>query len=162
LSSKSLRKRKKAVAAKNKNTKSLNANLHLVAGEYKHDHTHSITPISANEIQSLYDIDPSYPERLFTLMENSLEGERKETQRYYDAVEREQENDKLSITTQSRDTKLSILMSVFSMVFLTVLGSILIYFEHEVIGGTIVTTVLLGIVRAILLKKSTSKLDDEE
>lgn len=95
-------------------------------------------------------------------MESSLDSEKEETQRYYDAIQREQENDKLSIESQSKDTKLSILVSAFTMLFLTAVGSTLIYFEHEFIGGTIVTTVLLGIVRAILLKKSSSKLDDED
>ena len=162
MSGKSLRARKKAASkAAHKERQKLNANLHLIAGEHKHNHTHSITPISADEIQKLSNIDPSYPNRLFTLMENSLDAEKEETKRYYDAIQREQDNDKLSILKQSNDNSIAIIASFVAMVFFMICGSILIYFNHEVIGGTIVTTVLGGIVKAILTKKNNKKEDEE-
>jgi hypothetical protein len=159
--SRSLRKQKKAYL-KHSPTEKVSNHLHLVAGEHKHNHTHSITPISADEVQKLNDINPVYVDRLFDIIDKSLESERQESISYYKAVEKEQQNDELSIIKKSEDATKAMRYAFSAISFLMLCGSLLIYFNHELIGGTVVTTVLLGVAKAMLSKKDKNKEEAEE
>lgn len=153
--SKSLRKRRNLLQKPNSVQKVFNNHnhLHYVAGEHKHNITHTITPISADEIERINNISPELVSRLFSIIENSLEAEKQETQNFYDAVEREQKNDELSISEQSQNTKKAIKYSFISMIILMISGIITLALGYPWIGGAIMTTVLLGVVRAILKQK---------
>lgn len=157
--SKSLRKRKNQLKNQNPTQKVFNNHnhLHYVAGEHKHNVTHTITPISADEIERIYNINPDFANRLFTIIESSLESEKQETQSFYNAVEREQKNDELSILKQSENTQKAIKYSFISMIILMLTGIATLALGYPWIGGAIMTTVLLGVVRAILKQK-----DDKE
>jgi len=54
-------------------TEKVSKNLHLVKGEHSVIHSH--TPISADEIERLQAINPDYVDRLFSIMEKSVEVE---------------------------------------------------------------------------------------
>jgi predicted amino acid-binding ACT domain protein len=153
--SKSLRKRKNLLQKQNPTQKvfSNHNHLHYVAGEHKHNVTHTITPISADEIERIHSVSPELVDRLFNIIESSLEAEKQETQNFYNAVEREQKNDELSILKQSENNQKAVKYSFLSMIILMICGIIAIVSGYPWIGGAIMTTVLLGVVRAILKQK---------
>jgi hypothetical protein len=146
---KSLRK-----GAKKHNTKvpKLSQNLHIVAGNHHHDVIHSVAPISATEIEKLESINPEYVNRLFNIMEQSIQTEEKERALYFDAIEREQENDKLSIEKQAELKNNALLLSGKVILGMILSSLIFAYLGHEIIAGAIITTGLVGIVKAILSK----------
>jgi len=159
--SKSLRKRKNLLQKQTPTQKVFNNHnhLHYVAGEHKHNVTHTITPISADEIERIHKIDHSYADRFFNIIESSLEAEKQETQNFYNAVEREQKNDELSILKQSENNNKAIKYSFLSMIILMICGIITLALGYPWIGGAIMTTVLLGVVRAILKQKEPKEED---
>jgi hypothetical protein len=151
---KSLRQRKKAIA-KQQAPKELEKHLHLVAGNHKHSHTHSISPISADEIEKLHHINPQYATRLFDLLQDGLDAEKQEAKSFFDAVEREQANDRLLIESEKKNNNKAMLLSFSAMVILMLCGTGLVYFGYEYIGGAVLTTVIMSVVKSILSKKQT-------
>lgn len=157
MSKQSIRQQRKDLAKLNSKQDEAYKHLHLVSGQHNHKHTHSVTPISADEVEKLHNIDPALVPRLFNIIENSLEAEKEETKKFYEAVEREQENDKLAISSKYDSDKKAMNYAFITIFFLMIAGSILIYFGFELIGGAIVTTVLLGVAKAMLSKKDKSE-----
>lgn len=143
--SNSLVKRKKLALSKD-NKKVRHEHLHLVKGEQQVNHSHS--PISASDIERLEAINPQYVQELFSIMKESINIEKQETNNFYAAIEREQSNDKLAIEKDAKNKSEAIRLVIFTVVFLMISGSVFVYFGHEVTGGAIVTTVLLGIIKA--------------
>ena len=159
MSSLSIRKQKKL--ARTQQAQQIEAkHLHLVAGQHNHKHTHSLSPISADEVEKLHNINPELVDRLFKIMENGLIAEEQENKKFYEALEREQENDRLAITTKAENDKNAMKSASSIIVLLIIVGSVLIYFNHEIIGGTVLTTVLLGVARA-MFKKNIDNNDSE-
>jgi len=148
LSKKSLRKRKKSLQQEKEK-----ANLHLVAGEYKLNHTHSITPISADELEKIYNINPEYVDRLLNIVEDSLKIEKEENEKFYKAIDKEQENEKLEIIKKHDIANKSLIFASIVIVIFMTIGSILLYFGHEYVGGAMLTTVIATIIKAIFLRK---------
>lgn len=162
MSRKSLRTKKKELTKLSLKQDEASKHLHLVKGQYDHKHTHSVTPISADEVEKLHNIDPTLVTRLFNIVEAGLEAEKEETKKFYEAVEREQENDKLTITSKANNDKRAMNYAFFTIFFLVIVGSLFIYFNHEYIGGAILTSVLLGVVKAMLGKKDKSEKKEDE
>jgi len=162
LSKKSLRQQKKDSLRETLRQDEASKHLHLVKGQYDHKHTHSVTPISADEVEKLHNIDPTLVTRLFNIIETGLEAEKEETKKFYEAVEREQENDKLAITSKANNDKRAMNYAFSTIFFLVIVGSLFIYFNHEYIGGAILTSVLLGVVKAMLGKKDKSEKKEDE
>jgi len=141
----------------NRNIEKVAKNLHFHKGEYDHKHTHLITPISADEIEKLNSINPTYAYKLFNIIEKSLDIEKEDSKNFYEAIQREQENEKLSIIKNYEDNKRTTFFAFFTLIFLTACGSILIYFGHKYIGGLLLSTVLVSIIQAILFKRKNKK-----
>ncbi|MDS1371052.1 hypothetical protein RJ999_08090 [Aliarcobacter butzleri] len=161
MSRKSLRQQKKDSLRATINPNEASKHLHLVKGQYDHKHTHSVTPISADDVERLHNIDPTLVPRLFGIIESGLQAEKEETKKFYEAVEREQENDKLAITSKADNDKKAMNYAFFTIFFLVFVGALFIYFNHEYIGGAVITTVLLGVVKAMLGKKDKSEKENE-
>ena len=161
MSRKSLRAQKKELAKVNLKQDEASKHLHLVKGQYDHKHTHSVVPISADEVEKLHNIDPTLVPRLFNIIESGLESEKEETKKFYEAVEREQENDKLAITTKANNDKMAMNYAFITIFFLVLVGSVFIYFGHEYIGSAVLTSVLLGVVKAMLGKKEKTEKSTE-
>ena len=151
MSGKSLRKAQKA--KKSQITKlSRSENLHLVQGEHKHQVTHSHTPISADEIQKLQDINPQYVDRLLTILEKSVDTEAKERELFFSAVDKEQENDKLAILKESELKTNAISFAtkiIFSFLSVSTVCFFLGYWE---IGSFIITVGLVGVLKSMFSK----------
>lgn len=150
---KSLRQRKKDI--QKHQDKQHQEHLHLVAGQHNHRHsvTHSVAPISADEVERLNNIDPLLVNRIFSIMETSLEIENSEQKKFYEAIQREQENDQLSITSKHNSENKAIKYAMFTMVFLILSGAGFVYFGYDWIGGGLITTVMLGIIQSILKRE---------
>lgn len=146
--SRSLAKRKKSESSKDPQ-KVRHEHLHLVKGEQQVNYSHS--PISASDIEKLEAINPLYVKELFTIMKESVEVEKQETNNFYAAIEREQSNDKLAIEKDSKNKSDAMKLAIFVMMFFMISGSVFVYFGYELIGGSIVTTVLLGFIKALFL-----------
>ncbi|WP_324172947.1 hypothetical protein [Sulfurimonas sp.] len=153
MSNKSLRKSIK----RQKVDKVTTRNLHLVAG--KHEHTHSVAPISASEIEKLESINPEYVDRLFSIMEKSVDVEEKEVSMYFEAVAREQENDELSIYAQNELSKKAIHYSTALVVFLILSAISFAYIDLEYISLALVSTVIGVVVKAIMKDNSKTEPD---
>ncbi len=125
-------------------------NLHIVAGKHQHDITHSVAPISATEIEKLENINPKYVDRLFDIIEQSVRVEEKEKILYFDAIKREQENDKLSIEKQAELKNKALSLSGKVILGMMLSAILFAYLGYELIAGAIVTTGLAGIIKAIL------------
>ncbi|MFW9627728.1 MAG: hypothetical protein ACMV1K_13460 [Sulfurospirillum sp.] len=151
----SLAKRKKIAITSKNATKIRHEHLHLVRGEQQVNHSHS--PIPASDIEKLYAINPKYVDELFSIMKESVEIEKQETNNFYSAIEREQANDKLAIEKDAKNKAEAIRLIIFVVIFLMISGSAFVYFGYEVIGGAIVTTVLLGIIKAFFTDSNKKK-----
>lgn len=149
--SRSLAKRKKLAASK-ESQRVRHEHLHLVKGEQQVNHSHS--PISASDIEKLEAINPQYVKDLFSIMQKSIEVEENETNKFYTAIEKEQSNDRLAIEKDSKNKSDAMKLAIFVMVFLMISGSVFVYFGYEIIGGSIVTTVLLGFIKALFTGNS--------
>jgi len=153
LSRKSLTKRKKQqIAKQNENASVRHEHLHLVKGEQQVNHSHS--PISATDIERLHNIDPKYVDDLFDIMKTSVDVEEKETSKFYKAIDKEQENDKLAIIKDADNKKLAMILATVLIMILLVTGIGLIYFGYIKIGGSLITVVMLGVVKSMLTGKS--------
>jgi hypothetical protein len=144
---------KKRTKKQNKISKSKpinNKHLHLVAGQ--HQHTHSLSPVTANDIKELEAINPEYGKKLFKLLEDGLELEKQEVLEHYESVKREQENDKLSIEKQVSLRTEALKTAKFVIVFLVSSSFIFAFFGYEKIAGTIITVTLIAIIKAIFTK----------
>ncbi len=148
--SKSLRKR-----IKRQPTEKVSKNLHLVKGE--HSVTHSHSPISADEIEKLVAINPDYADRLFDIMEKSLDLEEKEINLYFKAVDKEQENDELAIVKQADIAKNSLVLSSVTLVFLILSAVGFVYMEQPWIAGLVMSSVVGVVIKAIMGKKASKE-----
>ena len=151
MSGKSLRKAQKAQKSQIAKL-SRSENLHLVKGEHNHQVTHSHTPISADEIQKLEEINPEYVDRLLTILEKSVDTESRERDLFFKAVEKEQENDKLAIEKESELKDKS--MSFASKIIFSFLGVSIgcLYFGYWQITSVIITVGLVGVLKAMFSK----------
>lgn len=156
MSRKSLRQQKKTLSKAN-HLQDESRHLHLVAGKHDHKHTHSLSPISADEVEKLHNINPEFVTRLFKIIENGLDAEKEETNQFYEALEREQENDKLAITSKANNDKRAMNYAFFTIFFLVAVGSIFIYLDFGYVGYPLVTVVLLGVVKAMLWNKNNGE-----
>lgn len=141
---KSLRKIEKS---KRTSIPKLSHNLHLVKGE--HNVVHSHTPVSADEIQKLQDINPEYVDRLFKIIEKSVDIELIEKDLFYKAIEREQENDRLAIEKESETKNKAMTFAFIVISFFIALTTGCFYFGYWEIGSLIITVGLVGILKAI-------------
>lgn len=157
MSKKSLRKLKKETQ---KETQKVSQNLHLLGG--KVDVTHSHSPIAVTEIKDLDELNPQYAKDLIEIIKKSVDNDRLETELYYKAVDKEQENDKLSIVTKSKDKNRSIISAFLIITLLIVTGGVLIYTGYPWIGGAVLTTVLGTIGKAVFFDSSKEKEEKEE
>ncbi len=132
-------------------TEKVSKNLHLVKGE--HNITHSHAPISADEIERLEAINPEYVNRLFSIMEKSIEVEEKEVELYFEAVDKEQNNDELSIIEQSELANKSLTYSVFILIFLILSSLGFTLLGYPIIAGMIISSVIGVVIKAVLSKK---------
>ena len=154
MNKRSLRKQKKDFEEVNtKKQGEASKHLHLISAKYDHKHTHSVSPISADEVEKLHNIDPTLVPRFFEMIENGLESEKEESRRFYESVQREQENDRIAITSKYNNDKNAMNYAFITIFFLMIAGSAFIYMGFEFIGGAVVTTVLLGVAKAMLQKK---------
>ena len=149
MSSKSLRK-----GVRRNPTERVSKNLHFIKGEHNVNHSHS--PISADEIERLVAIDANYADRLFTIMEKSVELEGKEVELYFNAVKKEQENDELSILEQSKIGTKSLYLSVIVLTFLIFSAAGFAYMGKDLIAAGIVTAVIGVVIKAIMGKSDKS------
>ncbi len=150
MSIKSLRKAEKA--KRSQQTKFAH-NLHLVKGEHKHNITHSHTPISADEIERIEKINPEYVSQLFNLLDKSLEIEKHDREMFYSAIDKEQENEKLSTIKQSEDNQKSMKFAGFTIAVFLTTSLIFASIGETIIAGGIITVGLLGVIKAIFTKK---------
>ncbi len=89
-------------------------------------------------------------DRLFDIIEQSVLVEEKEKILYFDAIKREQENDKLSIEKQAELKNKALSLSGKVILGMMLSAMVFAYFGYGYIAGAIVTTGLAGIIKAIL------------
>jgi len=153
LSGKSLTKRKRnRISKQTENLKVRHEHLHLVKGEQQVNHSHS--PIAATDIEKLHALNPKYAEDLFDIMKKSVKVEEEETSKFYNAIDKEQDNDKLAIERNSENKKLAMILATSLIVIMLISGIGLIYYGYSKIGGSLITVVMLGVVKSMLTGKS--------
>lgn len=140
-------------------TEKVSKNLHLVAGKHEHNITHSVTPISASEIEKLEALNPQYVDRLFNIVEKSLEIEDKEMNRYFNTIEQEQSNDELAIISKDNMTTKSLQYATAITIFLIIAALVFTYFGFEYIAYIIVSVVIIAIIKGIFSGSSSKDKD---
>ena len=156
MSSKSLRKIQKAKRSQVAKL-SRSENLHLVKGEHKHNVTHSHTPISADEIEKIQSINPEYVDRLFTIVENSIDTERRERELFFNAVDKEQENDKLAIEKESETKKFALIFALAIILSFLAVALFCFYKGYWQVGSVIITVGLVGVIVPLYSKGKNKK-----
>ena len=148
MSNKSLRKIEKS--RRSRTAKLTSQNLHLVKGE--HSVTNSHSPISADELHKLTELNPAYADRLIGIMESSIAIEQQERELFYNAIDKEQENDKLAIESETNLKEKSLYFTIIIIGAFLISSLIFAYSGHEVIAGTIITVGLVGVIKAMFSK----------
>jgi hypothetical protein len=131
------------------------AHLHLVEGQ--HNHTHSITPISASEVEKLEAINPDYVKELFSIINKSMELEKEEMNRYFDAIQKEQENDELAIIAEDAINSKQLKYATSLIIVLVIASAGFAYYGFKEIAYAIIGTLLIAIINGIFRKKDTKK-----
>jgi len=148
--SKSLRKAKKERQGQ---VSKLTQNLHLVGGKLDHNITHSHAPISASEIEKLEAINPEYAKELIGIMKNSIKNDGLETELFYKAVDKEQDNDRRSIDASIEIKKEAMKTARYIITGFILLDLICLALGQYELAAAITTVGLVGVVRAIFLNK---------
>eukprot|EP01156_Anaeramoeba_ignava_P019090 Anaeramoba_ignava/a94299_279.p1 GENE.a94299_279~~a94299_279.p1 ORF type:complete len:166 (+),score=35.76 a94299_279:351-848(+) len=156
--SKSLRKAKKQ-RQNQRNIQRVSKNLHLVGGKLDHNHIHSHAPISASEIEKLDAINPEYTKELLSIMKTSVDNDRVETEYFYAAVDKEQDNDKLAIQSnyEQKTRAARYAFSAIGIILFAGIGLIIygVNIKDDIVttaGATSIGVVLVGIAKAFLQK----------
>ncbi len=145
----------------NKKTEKVSKSMHLVAGKHEHNITHSIAPISASEIEKIEAINPEYVNRLFNIVEKSLDLEKQEMEKYFEAIDHEQQNDELEIIAKNERTIKSLQYATGLTVFLIIVSLIFAFKGQEGIAVAIVTVLLVSIIKGIFSKNKDKDTKDK-
>lgn len=135
-----------------------NINLSLSKQE-QHLHTHhtSLSPLSADDIESIHNLNPNYVERILSIVEKNIETENIETKSFYNAIENEQKINEMKMNGELKLVLRGQIFALFAIIFLPIIAFVFAYNGNFYIAGILASSVLMLAIKYFIGKKDTKK-----
>jgi uncharacterized membrane protein len=150
--------KKRAAKPQQSNDPQMTLGLHAHRHEHDHKHQLTVTPFpSAEEIGNYGQVDPTFPDRLLTLIEKRVEADIQNDKAMIELERDEQSIRDREVTEDYRFKRRGQLFAIVSLIFL---GSLAIFFAligFEKTAGTIIGVTILGAITAFTGLNSEKK-----